>query len=192
MRALAWFASAAFATAGLSGCGGSGGGSDGNLVDPPTQGENPEVGCYDFSARGCFAVDVENPGTPTERKVVYFAADCASPDPASACVGQRCFRSQRIAVNDGGFLGRKGDVAGTDCPTDGYQISGSFVTARRAEGDVAYIRSCLPSVAIPFVAEMTADTSPSPQPTAGCTCTPAGCVCGVPPIGGRVCNDPPR
>jgi len=94
--------------AALTGCGdgGGGGGRSRNndlLVSESPPGEDPEVGCYDFSSVGCFAVDIANKGAPNERKIIFFAADCEASEWNQPCDGP-CFRSYPIEVENGSFL----------------------------------------------------------------------------------------
>jgi hypothetical protein len=130
----------------------------------PSPGADPAIGCYVLDRRGCFAVRFENPDAPDpSRKVVAFAADCASATPADAC-RSGCFRSDAFPVIDGRFSHRHGEIGGTDCPTDGYAISGAFVTPTEAAGTIEYSADCRVIAALSFVAIIPA--TPRPTPTA--------------------------
>ena len=89
------------------------------LPDPPHTGVSPRDGKYTFSAQGCFSV---------AGSAIAFARDCT--------------RFDTIAVVQGGFINRWGDIGGTNCPTDGYAISGPFDTTATASGTIKYAAGC--------------------------------------------------
>ena len=85
----------------------------------------PEVGSYSFTLEGEFSVVDDS---TTGLRSVRFSQDG--------------FRFDLITVQNGVFFHEHGEVNGTDCPTDGYGISGHFVTTTRAEGRVVYATDC--------------------------------------------------
>jgi len=112
------------------GCGGGGGGGGDNQEDwgipvPTMTGVDPLIGEYSFNQRGCFSVTKDS---TSGVKAVVFASDCS--------------RFDRITVEGGAFYFTHGEVGGTDCPTDAYAISGSFISATRAEGIIRYGSGC--------------------------------------------------
>jgi hypothetical protein len=175
------------------------------IVPSPAPGVEPQTGCYLFNHRGCFAVDFDDPAAPDpNRKVLVFGADCASAAPGNTCTGQ-CFRSDEIHIAQGAFSFQHGDIDGTDCPTDGYVMSGSFTTDTQAEGTIVYVRDCRIVDRQTFIAMIPPEPTASPAgeggctrigdeciATGGCTCTLTGCRCPIPPITGAVCTEPPR
>ncbi len=128
----------------------------------PTPGADPAIGCYVLDRRGCFEVRFEDQDTPDpSRKVVAFAADCASTTPADTCA-TGCFRTDTFLVTDGRFSHRHGEIGGTDCPTDGYAITGSFVSTTRAEGTIEYSRDCAVVAELTFAAAIPSTPQPTP------------------------------
>jgi hypothetical protein len=102
---------------------------------PNKTGINPTTGEYSFSKDGCFEVVKEGC-----EKYVRFASDCS--------------RFDEIPVENGAFIYRWGQIGGTHCPTDGYAISGSFVTKDRAEGTIKYAQGCVITSEAKFVAKL--------------------------------------
>jgi hypothetical protein len=138
--------------------------ADGGPIPTPTPAADPETGCYVFDHRGCFEVRFENPEAPDpSSKVVAFAADCASATPANKC-SMGCFRADTFAITDGRFAHRHGEIGGTDCPTDGYAISGAFVTTTRAEGTIEYSFDCQVVAELTFTAAIPPTPRPTPSP----------------------------
>jgi len=84
-------------------------------------GVTPEIGSFSFNQEGSFAV-VSDPATGL--RSVRFSRDK--------------YRYDLIPVVDGAFFFEHGQINGTDSPTDGYAISGHFITPAEAEGQVAY------------------------------------------------------
>ncbi|MBP7831283.1 MAG: hypothetical protein KA248_15350 [Kiritimatiellae bacterium] len=108
----------------MTGCDGNG--EDGYGLDSfSATGIDPETGAYSFSQEGHFAVIVD---WSTGIRSLRFSRDG--------------FRFDNIPIQNGTFFMEHGEVNGTDCPTDGYAISGHFVTSTRAEGRVAYATDC--------------------------------------------------
>jgi hypothetical protein len=126
----------------------------------PAPGVEPEAGCYAFNRRGCAFVDDAD-----GRKRLGFAVDCASPAPDTPCTGP-CFRFDLVPIEQGAFFNTHGEIAGTDCPTDAYAVSGSFVTPGRAEGTIKYGFDCR------VIAEESFVLTRSDPPGGGCVLPP--------------------
>ena len=126
----------------ITACGGGGGGNGGNnnhdwgIPNPTTTGIDPSTGSYSFNQTGCFSVTQDS---MTGAKFVFFASDCN--------------RYDRIPVEGGSFIYKHGQIGGTDCPTDAYAISGSFVSTTRAEGIIKYGSECQVTGEANFIAE---------------------------------------
>ncbi|MFO1429269.1 MAG: YbhB/YbcL family Raf kinase inhibitor-like protein [Candidatus Competibacteraceae bacterium] len=124
----------------ITACGGGGGnwGNDSHDwgIPNPTKTEiDPSTGSYSFNQKGCFSVTQDSTGA----KFVYFSSDC--------------YRYDSIPVKDGSFIHEHGQIGGTDCPTDAYAISGSFVSTTRAEGIIKYGYDCRITREANFIAE---------------------------------------
>ena len=127
----------------ITACGGGGGngGNGGNdshdwgIPDPTKTGIDPSTGSYSFNQKGCFSVTQDSTGA----KFVYFSSDC--------------YRYDSIPVEGGAFIYKHGEIGGTDCPTDSYAISGSFVSTTRAEGIIKYASQCQITGEANFIAE---------------------------------------
>lgn len=102
----------------------------GGTVQPTPTGKVPEVGSYSFSVPGSMFSVSGDTGT-TSRTVVF--------QPQSA-------EGYSMPVVDGGFYYQNGIVDGDfnssnwkEYPTDGFRLSGSFVTKDLAVGTVDYV-----------------------------------------------------
>jgi hypothetical protein len=108
-----------------------------DIPAPPRTGVDPIPGSYSFTPRGCFRVAED---VTTGIKFVIFSSDC--------------LRFDTIEVRQGGFSNTWGEIGGTQCPTDAYAISGSFISPTRAEGIIKYgVTDCQTAPEASFVAE---------------------------------------
>lgn len=99
-------------------------------------GVTPEAGSFSFNQEGSFSV-VDDPATGL--RSVRFSRDG--------------FRYDHIPVQNGTFFLEHGEIGGTHCPTDGYAISGHFVTSTVAEGQIAYATDCRVTARVEFAAQ---------------------------------------
>lgn len=123
-RGIYWVLFMVVLTGVLAGCGGDSGDGYGLGVFSATS-VAPEIGSYSFSTEGSFAVVADS---ATGNSAVRFSRDG--------------FRFDIIPIQDGAFFMEHGEIDGTDCPTDGYAISGHFVNGTLAEGRIAYATDC--------------------------------------------------
>lgn len=120
---------------GPMGCDEVDGGCDYDLPPAAISQFQPAVGTYTFSSRGCFCVSEGG-------QSILFASDC--------------FRYDTIRVINGRFMNEWGEIGwcgSHHCPTDGYGISGVFVSPTRAEGVIKYANGCSILSDFNFVAE---------------------------------------
>jgi hypothetical protein len=117
----------------LSACGGGDQGWDLARVAPTNV--EPQAGAYRLDVPGCFSVRSD---PVSGQKKLEFSSDC--------------FRSDLIAIDAGAFFHEHGQIGGRDCPTDGYAISGAFVSPTRAEGTLKSAFDCRVTATRQFVA----------------------------------------
>ena len=85
----------------------------------------PEEGSYSFSQKGVFKVIVDG---ATGLSSVRFSSDG--------------YRFDTFPVQNGSFQMRWGQINGVHCPSDGYAISGHFVSPTSAKGEIVYAWDC--------------------------------------------------
>lgn len=67
------------------------------------------------------------------------------------------YKRTALPIVDGRFHNQFGEIHGTFCPSDGYEISGHFVSETRAEGEILRIVYCHEEGSYPFAAEKEQD-----------------------------------
>lgn len=108
----------------------------------------PKLGQYTFNQRGNFSV-IEN--SQTGQRYVHFASDS--------------YRFDDLLVINGAFYFEWGQIVKGHYPSDGYAISGSFVSETRATGYIKYAGSGHILSEGNFVAELKSSSTPTPSPT---------------------------
>lgn len=122
------------------GCGGDTESTTGwNLSKSTETNIAPDIGDYTFNQTGCFSVKEDS----NENVYISFSSESGN-----------CVRFDNIEITNGAFYKEYGEIEGTNCPTDSYAISGSFITSSKAEGTIKYAYDCQITNTVTFVAEL--------------------------------------